>query len=131
VEQGRRLIGSVRIGSVWAVEVKTAFTGVPVTSLDAGRDFFERLFGRPADVEVAVDEVMWRLAESAWLYVVVDVTRAGHGLVALSVADLESTLAELAHRGIGPERMEEVGGGRKATVRDPDGNTVAIISVPS
>jgi hypothetical protein len=26
--------------------------------------------------------------------------------------------------------MEGVGGGRKATVLDPDGNTVAIISVP-
>jgi len=26
--------------------------------------------------------------------------------------------------------MDEVGGGRKATVLDPDGNTVGIISVP-
>jgi catechol 2,3-dioxygenase-like lactoylglutathione lyase family enzyme len=126
VEQGRRLIGSVG-----AVEVEIAFTGVPVRSLDAGRDFFERLFGRPADVEVAVDEVMWRLAESAWLYVVVDVARAGQGLVALSVADLPATLAELEQRDIRPDRMEDVGGGRKATVLDPDGNTVAIISVPA
>jgi glyoxylase I family protein len=125
MEPGRRLIGSVG-----AMEVEIAFTGVPVTSLDSGRDFFERLFGRAADVEVAADEVMWRLAESAWLYVVVDVARAGHGLVALSVADLDATLAELAGRDIRPDRMEEVGGGRKATVLDPDGNTVAIISVP-
>ncbi len=103
---------------------------MPVTSLATGRDFFERLLGRPADVEVAVDEVMWRLAESAWLYVVVDAARAGQGLVALSVADLPATLAELAQRDIRPDRMEDVGGGRKATVLDPDGNTVAIISVP-
>jgi catechol 2,3-dioxygenase-like lactoylglutathione lyase family enzyme len=126
MEPGRRLIGSVGV-----MEVNVVFTGVPVTSLDVGRDFFERLFGRPADVEVAVDEVMWRLAESAWLYVVVDVARAGEGLVALSVADLDATLAELEGRGIRPDRMEEVGGGRKAVVADPDGNTVAIISVPS
>jgi predicted enzyme related to lactoylglutathione lyase len=112
------------------MDVEIAFTGVPVTSLATGRDFFERLFGRAADVEVAADEVMWRLAQSAWLYVVVDVARAGQGLVALSVADLDATLAELEHRDIRPERMEEVGGGRKATVLDPDGNTVAIISVP-
>ena len=78
------------------MEVDLVFTGVPVRSLDAGRDFFERLFGRPADVEVAVDEVMWRVAETAWLYVVVDVARAGDGLVALSVADLDATLDELA-----------------------------------
>ena len=33
---------------------------------------------------------MWRVAETAWLYVVVDAVRAGHGLVALSVADLDA-----------------------------------------
>ncbi len=113
------------------MEVNVVFTGVPVRRLDAGRDFFERLFGRPADVEVADDEVMWRVAETAWLYVVVDVARAGHGLVALSVADLDAALDELAHRGIRPDRMEEVGGGRKAVLLDPDGNTVAVISVPA
>ena len=113
------------------MDVEVVFTGVPVTNLDAGRSFFERLFGRPADVEVAVDEVMWRLVESAWLYVVVDAARSGQGLVALSVGDLPATLAELAQRDIRPDRMEEVGGGRKATVFDPDGNTVALISVPA
>jgi predicted enzyme related to lactoylglutathione lyase len=112
------------------MEVQIAFTGVPVSDLAIGRDFFERLFGRPADVEVAADEVMWRLAESAWLYVVVDAARAGRGLVALSVADLDATLDELAQRGIVPDHMEEAGGGRKAVLLDPDGNTAAVISVP-
>jgi len=81
---------------------------------------FERLLGRPADVEVAVDEVMWRINDSAWLYVVVDPDRAGRGLVALSVADLAATLGELERRGIRPHRMEEVGGGPKATLLDAD-----------
>jgi predicted enzyme related to lactoylglutathione lyase len=112
------------------MDVEIAFTGVPVTDLAVGRDFFERLFGRPADVEVAVDEAMWRVAETAWLYVVVDAARAGHGLVALSVADLDDALAELEGRGIAPARVEVVGdSGRKATALDPDGNTVAIIEV--
>ncbi|MFZ0249884.1 MAG: VOC family protein [Acidimicrobiales bacterium] len=111
------------------MEIQVAFTGVPVTDLAAGRDYFERLFGRPADVEVAVDEVMWQVAETAWLYVVVDPARAGNALVALSVADLDATMAELAGRGIRPAKVEAVGGGRKATVFDPDENTVAIIEV--
>jgi hypothetical protein len=73
---------------------------------------------------------MWRVAETAWLYVVVDSARAGNGLVALSVADLEATLTELAGRNITPERVEVVGHGeRKATVLDPNGNVVAIIQV--
>ena len=74
---------------------------------------------------------MWRVAETAWLYVVVDADRAGNGLVALSVTDLDATLDELSGRGISPARMEAVGGGRKATVFDNDGNTVAIIQVPA
>ena len=112
------------------MDVEIAFTGVPVSSLAVGRDFFGRLLGRPADVEVAADEVMWCLAESAWLYVVVDADRAGHGLVSLSVADLDATLAELASRGVVPSSTEVVGdAGRKATVFDPDGNAVAIMEV--
>ena len=114
------------------MDVEIAFTGVPVSSLAVGRDFFERLLGRPADVEVAADEVMWCLAESAWLYVVVDVARAGHGLVSLSVADLDATLAELGRCDISPSRVEVVGdAGRKATLLDPDGNSVAVIEVRS
>src|ERR1700722_5716599 len=109
------------------MDVEIAFTGVPVRDLSAGRDFFERIFGRAADVEVAVDEVMWRGAETAWLYVVGDTARAGNGLVALSVPDLDAVLAELSGRGITPARMEAVGGGRKATVLDPDGNPGAVI----
>jgi catechol 2,3-dioxygenase-like lactoylglutathione lyase family enzyme len=113
------------------MDVEIAFTGVPVRDLDSGRDFFERIFGRAADVEVAADEAMWRVAETAWLYVVVDAARAGNGLVALSVADLDAALAELADRGLRPAHVEQVGGGRKATVRDADGNSVAVIQVPT
>lgn len=106
------------------------FTGVPVSSLESGAGYFERLLGRPADIPVNDGEVMWRLADAAWLYVVVDPARCGHGLAALSVSDLDAALAELENRGITPEKIEEVGNGRKATVRDPDGNTVAVIEVP-
>ena len=112
------------------MDVEVAFTGLAVTDLAAGRDFYERLFGRPADIEVAADEVMWRLSESAWLYIVVDPARAGNGLAALSVPDLTSAVAELAERGLVPVSVEQVGPReRKATLRDPDGNTVAVIEV--
>ena len=114
------------------MDVEIAFTGVAVSDLASGRDFFERLFGKPPDVLVNENEVMWRVNESAWLYTVVDPARAGHALAAFSVTDLDAALAELEGRGLQPSKLEEhEGGARKATFLDPDGNTAALIAVPS
>jgi hypothetical protein len=113
------------------MHVEVAFTGVAVSDLDTGRDFFQRFFGKPPDVLVNENEVMWRVNESAWLYVVVDSARAGHALAALSVADLDAALAELASRGLQPSKLEEhEGGARKAIFLDPDDNTAALIGIP-
>ena len=73
---------------------------------------------------------MWRLAESAWLYVVVDAGPAGHGLAALSVADLDATLAELDSRGIVPARRKSSGTPvARRPCSTPTGTSVAIIEV--
>lgn len=113
-----------------AMKIEVAFTGVPVSELARGRDFFERLLGSPPDVLVNENEVMWQVADGAWLYVVVDPPRAGRALAAISVPDLDAALAELASRSIEPFIVEQVGEtARKATVLDPDGNSVAIIEV--
>ena len=107
------------------------FAGVAITELDTARPWYEKLLGRPPDVFPHENEVMWRVAADAgWLYLVVDGERAGQSLVALSIADLNAELATLRALGILPESVEQVGAGRKATLRDPDGNTVALIEVP-
>ncbi len=112
------------------MDVEVAFTAVPVSALAAGQDYFERLFGRPPDIVPNEDEVMWRLTDTAWLYVLVDETRAGHATATMSVGDLDATLVELAARGLTPVLVERVGPAeRKATLRDADGNTVALIEV--
>jgi catechol 2,3-dioxygenase-like lactoylglutathione lyase family enzyme len=112
------------------MDVQVAFTGVAVSDLATGRDFIARVLGKPPDILVNENEVMWRVTDSAWLYAVVDPARAGDGLAALSVADLDATLDELAGRGLRPTKLEDFGP-RKATFLDPDGNTVAVIEVPS
>jgi hypothetical protein len=112
------------------MDVEIAFTGVPVSELAAGRDFYGRLFGRPADVVVTDDDLIWRLVESTWPYVVVDTGHAGNALATLSVGDLDATLAELGERGMSSASMEVIAGAsRKATVLDPDRNSVAILAV--
>ncbi len=112
------------------MDIEIAFTGVPVSDLSSGRDFFERIFGRAADVEVAVDEVMWRVAETAWLYVVVDSARLG---TAWSHSPSPTSMPRWPSCPVAASRLRDGGcrGGRKATVLDPDGNSVAILQVPA
>ncbi len=73
---------------------------------------------------------MWKIGEGAYLYVVADPERAGRSLAAMAVSELDQTITEMEGRGITFAQIENVGEARKATVLDPDGNTVAIIEVP-
>jgi predicted enzyme related to lactoylglutathione lyase len=111
-------------------DVDVLFAGIAVADLDAAVEWYARLFGRPADIIVNDDEVMWGLADAAWLYLIRDENRAGHALVALSVADLDKTVADVAGRGIATGGIEIVGdAGRKASYLDADGNTLSFIEV--
>lgn len=111
-------------------DVEVLFAAVTVADLDGAVAWYTRLFGRPADIVPNDDEVMWRLTDSAWLYVLRDEKRAGHGLVTLCVADLDLAVAAIAARGITGGPVEIVGdAGRKATFTDAEGNTISFIEV--
>jgi catechol 2,3-dioxygenase-like lactoylglutathione lyase family enzyme len=116
------------------------FAGVAVGDLGRATDWYGRLLGRPADIVVNHDEVMWRLADAAWLYLVVRPDRAGRSLVTVAVADLRATVAAVADlratvaavaaAGVVVGPVEPVGdAGLKAVATDPDGNEVALIEV--
>jgi lactoylglutathione lyase len=58
---------------------------------------------------------------------------SGYGHIALSVEDLDATLARLAEQGIDPEKPPysvREGGSRLCFVRDPDGYRVEILEKP-
>jgi catechol 2,3-dioxygenase-like lactoylglutathione lyase family enzyme len=106
------------------------FAGVAVRDLATATDWYGRLLGRPADIVVNHDEVMWRLADAAWLYLVVRPDRAGRSLVAVAVADLRATVTAVAAAGVAVGPVGPVGdAGLKAVATDPDGNEVALIEV--
>jgi predicted enzyme related to lactoylglutathione lyase len=108
------------------------FAGVATADLDAALPWYEALMGRPADILVHEGEVMWRVTDGGWLYLVLDPPRSGHALVAIAVPDLERALAEVVARGLTRPAIEVVGqGARKATLLDPEANTVALIEVPA
>jgi predicted enzyme related to lactoylglutathione lyase len=106
------------------------FAGIPVSDFDGAVAWYERCWGRPADVDVNDDEVMWKVTDTAWVYVILAEPRAGKALLAIAVPDLDALIAELGQRGIGAAPIEQVGdGGRKATVTDLEGNQIDFIEV--
>jgi predicted enzyme related to lactoylglutathione lyase len=112
------------------MNVDVLFAAVPVSGLATALPWYENLFGRAPDMVPHDHEVMWKVVDAGWLYVVEDAPRAGHGLVTMSVPDLDDAVEEVGGRGLRPEAVENVGdAGRKATFRDPDGNEVSIIEV--
>ena len=109
------------------MDVDYVFAGLVVTSLDEALPWYERFFGRPADMLPHDREAVWRLAETASVYVLADPPHAGNGVVTLVVGDLDAWLAHLAARGIEPASLLDVpGSARKAVFRDGDANTIAL-----
>jgi predicted enzyme related to lactoylglutathione lyase len=111
-------------------DIEVLFACVTVTDLDGAVAWYTRLFGRPVDIVPNDDEVMWRCADAAWLYVLRDEKRAGHAVVTLCVADLDQAVADIAARGITGGPLEIIGDtARKVTYTDADGNTISFIQV--
>ena len=112
------------------MQIDVLFSGVPVADLERSTAWYEQLLGRPADIVVNDNEMMWKIAEHAWMYVVVDSERAGRALVAMAVPDLDNVTEAIAARGLDVTSIEILpGAGRKAYFVDPDGNSIAIIEV--
>jgi predicted enzyme related to lactoylglutathione lyase len=110
--------------------MEVLFASVPVTDLRTALPWYERLFGRPADIVPHTHEVMWRVSDTGWIYVIEDAERAGRTVVTVSVGDLNQFVADLAGRGITAGPIEQVGdAGRKAGAVDADGNVINWIEV--
>lgn len=106
------------------------FAGLVVANRDRAAAWYERLLGRPPTFLPNDAEAVWQLAGTASVYLLADPDRAGRGVVALVVDDLDAILAEIAGRGIVAGAIEEIpGAGRKAVITDPDGNEVAILEI--
>jgi hypothetical protein len=110
--------------------IDVLFAAISITDLGKSEAWYERVIGRPADVIPNEHEVMWRIVNAGWMYVVVDAARAGHSMVTMSVPDLQAMIGELAERGIEASPIETVGdAGLKTRIVDPDGNTLSFIEV--
>jgi catechol 2,3-dioxygenase-like lactoylglutathione lyase family enzyme len=106
------------------------FAGVPVSDLDASIDWYTRFFGRRPDRRVG-DEVLWEVAEHAWLFIEPNAAQAGAGRMTFAVAGLDTLLDRLAAARIEHEPVETYSNGvRHVKVPDPDGNAIALAEPP-
>lgn len=112
------------------MDITYAFAGLVVANRDRAAAWYEGLLGRPPDFQPNDAEAVWQVAGTASVYLLADADRAGRGVVALVVDDLDASLAEIAGRGIATGAIEEIpGAGRKAVLTDPDGNAVSIVEI--
>jgi catechol 2,3-dioxygenase-like lactoylglutathione lyase family enzyme len=113
---------------------------VAVSDLDRARRFYEGQLGLVPDDEEP-ELVAYACGDGTRILVYLSVENAGRSTATLAgwlVADLDSTMADLASRGVGFEQYDQpglrtdergvfdAGDFRAVWVRDPDGNTFAI-----
>jgi hypothetical protein len=112
------------------MEISYVFAGIVVANRDRSVAWYEPLLGRPPTFLPNDAEAVWQLADTASVYLLADESRAGRGVVALVIDDLDARLAEMAGRGIENWTLEEIPeSGRKATIHDPDGNEVSFLEI--
>jgi len=58
------------------MQMELLFASLPVAELSRAAAWYEGVFGRPCDIDVNENEVMWRVGEGAWLYLIKDEPRA-------------------------------------------------------
>jgi catechol 2,3-dioxygenase-like lactoylglutathione lyase family enzyme len=114
------------------VAIDVVFAGIPVAEIEGGIEWYERLLGRPPDMTPNETERAWQLTGDSWIYVVLDRERAGGGLAALMVDDLDERIGEIDERGIQTGQVERINERtRSLVVLDPDGNRITLGEVSS
>jgi hypothetical protein len=113
------------------VAVTHTFAGMPVSAYAAAYEWYVRLLGRPADMFPHDREAVWRLTPASSIYVVEDSERAGRGLVALALDDLDALERRLIADGLAPTEEVEGDAPRRLVIEDRDGNRLTFFRDPS
>ena len=110
------------------MHVQHVLAVVAVRDLEAADQWYETLFGRPADNRPMPSLVEWRVTDGGWVQVYVDPDRAGRAQLNLAVEDLAGARDEIAGRGIEVPDIQPVNKSVELLpLADPDGNAITLI----
>jgi predicted enzyme related to lactoylglutathione lyase/ketosteroid isomerase-like protein len=109
--------------------ITNALASVAVKGIKAAVQWYEKVFGRPADSTPMPGIAEWKFAGGGGLQVYALPKRAGSCSCALTVSDIGLEAARLAKLGVatGAQMGEQV---KVFMVKDPDGNSIVFAQTP-
>ena len=110
----------------FVMSINNALASVAVKNLQSTLQWYEKLFGRPADSRPMPELAEWKFERGGWLQVYQNEARAGTGSVTLAVTDLDAQIAELRKSGIEPGATMKSPKVNVVMIKDPDGNSIAF-----
>jgi predicted enzyme related to lactoylglutathione lyase len=121
-EQSIRLTPALRR----SMSIKNALASVAVKDLSAAVQWYEKLFGRPADSRPMSELAEWKFERGGWLQLYQNGERAGSGSLTLSVNDLHEQVSHLRKCGVRAGRQIISEKAKVVMIKDPDGNSIAF-----
>ena len=85
--------------------ITALYAGMPVSDLEASRDWYTRFFGCEPTLRVG-DEILWDIGADACLFIEPNPAQAGAGRMTLGAAGLDELLERFATAGIEHEPVE-------------------------
>jgi predicted enzyme related to lactoylglutathione lyase len=108
------------------MSIKNAIASLAVKDLSSAVQWYETLFGRPADSRPMAEVAEWKFERGGWLQVYENAERAGTGSCTLAVSNLDEQVADLEKKGIkaGQPMLNEKA--KVVMIKDPEGNSIAF-----
>ena len=107
------------------MSITNALASLAVKDLRSTSQWYEKLFGRPADSTPSA-LAAWEFEEGGWLQVYQNLERAGAGSITLAVSDLDQQIAALEKLGIDAGAPMESAEVKVVMIKDSDGNSIAF-----
>ncbi|WZO97496.1 VOC family protein [Isosphaeraceae bacterium EP7] len=106
--------------------IKNVLASVAVKDLSVASEWYEKLFGRPADSRPMGEVAEWKSECGGWLQVYQLPERAGSGSFTLAVRSVEEAVAHLDAMGVDTGTRTSGAKVKTVMVTDPDGNHIAF-----
>ena len=108
------------------MSIDNVLASVAVKDLSVASEWYEQLFGRPADSTPMPEVAEWRFKRGGWLQIYELPERAGKGSFTLAVSDIDQAIERAQELGIDTTQTSTGPMVKTLMITDPDGNHIAF-----